>query len=69
MAERNRNHYVGAVVLDGGGNLGIARLADSFALALESGALTATVSLTRTEVRELSLRLLDASQINRNGEE
>jgi hypothetical protein len=48
LAERNRNHYTGSLVLEGGGNVGVARLADSFAVALESGALTAAISMTRS---------------------
>jgi hypothetical protein len=67
MAEANRNHYMSALVLDDGGNIGVVRLQDSFAVACDSGALTTTLNLTRDETRELALRLLDATQVDRNG--
>jgi hypothetical protein len=60
------DHYSCSLALADGSRIGIARLRDGFALHLECGLATDTVFMDRNEVRELALRLMDASQ---HGEE
>jgi hypothetical protein len=74
MADRNpnpaehgngSNHYTGSLTLGDGSRTGITRLRDQFALHIEFGTATDTVFMDRDEVRALALRLIDATQIDR----
>jgi hypothetical protein len=48
--------------LGDGSRIGIARVGDHYALHVEPGVATDTVFLDRGELRELALRLVDATQ-------
>jgi hypothetical protein len=60
------DHYTGSLAFADGSRVGIARLRDGFALRVEPRIAIETVYMDRDEVRELTLRLIDATQ---HGEE
>jgi hypothetical protein len=64
MAEEHSDRYTGAMTPADGGDVSTARIRDHFAVAVESGALTASVRLDRAKVRDLALAVIDATQID-----
>jgi hypothetical protein len=69
MAGSHSAHFHGSFALEDGTEVGVARIEDTLGLAIDHGTLHERVMLTRGECRRLALTLINATQIDREGED